>query len=200
MSEPTPTTQGAAFGAPQTVYPPAVQAAPFQPPAAEALQQPVPPVEATITPVPAEHRAKLTDRLKKRQVKTKLVDLGDGDVVLVRGMDVVAVEAMNESMREEDEELEPGATPKLTKTNPRMLRHMCFDPETGESVYGTGRQIGVDPETDQPIIDGWTDAEINAQPMDVVNQLMTAVNEVMGRTSEPGKDSLSTGGAASSSS
>lgn len=195
MSDPTTTTPGSAFGVTQAAQP--VSAAPFSAPSPEAMQTPAP--EATVSAVPAAARGRLSDRLQKRKVKEVTVDLGDGDLVLVRGMDVVAVEEMNEAIRREDGDEAEGAPTKITKVNPRMLRLMCFDPEDGSRLFGTGQQIGVHPETDQPIIDGWTNEQINALPMDVVNRLMSAVNEVMGRTSEPGKDSRSTDAAASSS-
>lgn len=147
--------------------------------------------------VPEAMRARLTDRLKKRKPLTRLVDIGDGDTVLVKGMDAYTVEALNEKR---DPDADPDATPKITEKQPAMLRVMCFDPDSGEALFGTGEQVGVDAQTDQPIVDGWTDREINELPMDVTNKIMEAVNYVMGRTSEPGKDSPSTPATASSSS
>lgn len=191
MTDPTP--QGSAFGAvqqaPMTVVPESLR-----PPVHYEEQQPAP------SAVPAPLRARLTDRLQKRVPRETVVDVsenGDGsDRILVRGMDSYAIEKLTEGQAPPEE----GQTPKITENQPRMLRAMCFDPEDGSSLFGSGNQVGVHPETDQPIIDGWTDVQINKLPMDVTNKLMTAVNFVMGRGAEPGKDSPSTPDTASSSS
>ncbi|AYD87361.1 hypothetical protein SEA_VALENTINIPUFF_66 [Microbacterium phage ValentiniPuff] len=184
---------GAAFGvtapAPLEVNPAALQ----QPVQATATVTEAPAVSA----VPAAARERLTDRLHKRQVREKLVDIGDGDQVLVRGMDAYAIESLNAG---DDDSIDEDSKPKITEQQPRMLRAMCFDPIDGSKLFGTGEQIGVDPKTDQPIIDGWTDHQINKLPMDVLNPLMSGVNYVMGRGTEPGKDSPSTPDTASSSS
>jgi len=180
-----------------------VQPAPFTV-VPESLQAPVNVEEQIPTSaVPAAFRGRLTDRLMKRQPRQKIVDLGDGDLILVRGMDAYAVEAMQERLAintDPDADPDEAEKPKkITEAQPGMLRTMCFDPEDGSSVFGSGQQIGVD-EQGQPVIDGWTDHQINKLPMDVINQLMTAVNYVMGRGTEPGKDSPSTGDTDSSSS
>jgi hypothetical protein len=186
MSDAT-TTQGAAFGvAPLQVDPATLAPAPAA-------------ADVAVSRVPAEARARLRDRLRARRPLEELVDLGDGDFVLVKGMDVYATEAMQNAMRSDEEDgVDPDAPTKITDLNPRMLRASCFDPETGESVYGTGQPV--QQADGSVVIDGFTDREINEQPIDVVNKLMAAINRVLGRTAAPGKDSPSTAATDSSSS
>lgn len=181
----------------------AVDGSAFGPAAAQS-----PTVQASA--VPEVYRGKLRDRLRKRKPIEEIVDLGGGDRVLVKGMDVIAAEAMQSRVRSAEGD-EPDSQAGIASRNPVMMRSMCFDPEDGSSLFGTGavvayadaagHQQSLQDETHTvPVVDGWTDDEINGLPIGDVNKLMQAINRCMGLDGAPGKGSPSTGGADSSSS
>jgi hypothetical protein len=120
------------------------------------------------------------DRLKAIRVKSEVVDVSDDDVPLllkVSGLDTVDAMSLSGG-----DDVDPEEAPNPLAVNPKMMRLMVTDPDTGEHIYAD-----------------WTDDEINHQPMSVTNGLMLAANRVLGRTSAPGKDLPSTTGGGSSS-
>lgn len=130
--------------------------------------------------VPAEARSKLKDRLKKRKVKEAIAQLDDGEQILVIGLRSGQMDEIR-SDNEEDEE-SGDDKPSVTKTQARMFRSMCFDP-----IDRT------------PVFDDWTEAEFEDFPLADATVIMKAIGIVNGNTSEPGKDSPSTGADDSSS-
>lgn len=152
---------------------------------------PVPAAPAVASAVPAEARERLTDRLRKKmKPKEVLVDLGDGDMILVLGQTVASMDAIVGVEKPED-----GEIPLPSRMTPPMFRSMCFDPETREPLFG---QPVYDPETGEKI-DGWTDEEMIAIPSHIAVAIQQAIGIVSGRSTEPGKDSPSTGDTDSSS-
>lgn len=137
-----------------------------------------PAADESTSAVPAAARARLKDRLRKREVKRALAELPDGEQILVIGLRSGQMDEIR-GMNDEDEET--GDSPSVTKTQGRMFRAMCYDP--------------VD---ESPVFEDWTDEEFAQFPLADATVIMKAIGIVNGAGTEPGKGSPSTAAADSS--
>lgn len=179
-----PFPPGASFGAPaQHGYAPHPYGTP--PEGYQAAPAPAQPVQEQVfaqpepSRVPEAARARLTDRLKKRRVMHALAQFEDGEAVLVKGLESGQMDEIRAASRDEDD---PDAEVDTTQLNNKMLRIMCYDPETDEKVF-----------------EHWTDEELATFPLADLAVIMTSISIVNGNTPAPGKESPSTAAAASSS-
>lgn len=135
--------------------------------------------------VPAEAKARLTDRLKKREVKKALVVLPteEGEeplVLLVSGLKSGQMDEIRQQFEEPDEDLDaPGekdaSGEEISARQAAMFRLQVTDPHSKEFVFAE-----------------WSDEDFKEMPLADSMLIMQAVMKVNGHTTEPGKDSPST--------
>jgi hypothetical protein len=182
MSDTTPSIPGAIPG-PQNPYD-GQHVAPYAdaaPQAQPVTHEATPPVEPTPTPAPAPQeepddtapapsatRLSPRDRLRQQSIRVEHVNLGTTAEPLwvdVRGLTAGDAFEMGDDF---DDDHEPTAAESV----PPLLRKTVYLAEDGSRFFD----------------ETFSDDDIVQLPMHIVNELTTAANKVLGRTSEPGKD------------
>lgn len=141
---------------------------------------------ATVSAVPEAARSRLTDRLKKREVKKAIAVLPPDDpndeptLILVTGLESGQMDELREMARDDEEDESDKVN--VSRSQARMFMAMCTDPETGEKAF-----------------EGWEEDDFKHFPLADASIILRAIGQVNGQTSEPGKGSPSTADADSSS-